>query len=180
MNKTNTNERNKQKNSPARYSNNFAKYCCNHSARTGSPLFPNHSKQINLIAALRRKHLVRAHRPQPFSKYIHRPHLAMHQRHRRPLAEGAVPRTEPHAVRMGGEAADGVDLGRHAYLLAPELDELAAVDQRAAQRSLCLVTDDQDMAALAPHVVLEVMTDAAALAHAAAGDDDGAAIDAHQ
>src|SRR5690606_19668910 len=58
------------------------------------------------------------------------------------------------------------------------LDELGAVDNAAAQRAAGLEARKNHMAFLAPDVVFEVVVDPSAGAHAAAGDDDRADLDA--
>ncbi|MNV87224.1 hypothetical protein D3C71_1813320 [compost metagenome] len=52
-----------------------------------------------------------------------------------------------------------------------------AVDYGASRRAFGLEAGEHHVAILAPEVVLEMMGDAPAGAHAAAGDDDGAALD---
>src|SRR5690606_34846538 len=85
--------------------------------------------------------------------------------------------------RVRGQPPDGVDAGGDPDLLAVDHDPIGTVDQAAAERSLALVADDHHPRLAAPEVVPQVVQDAAAGAHAAAGDDQGAAahlVDAHR
>src|SRR3989344_3992102 len=77
---------------------------------------------------------------------------------------------------MRGEAAEGVHLGFYRDALMEDFHVLGAVDDIASQRALGLETGKDQVAILAPEVVLEVVDNAPAGAHTAAGDDDCAAL----
>ena len=81
-------------------------------------------------------------------------------------AQQAVP------VGMGGEAVEVDDPGPDGDLLTEELDRFDAVQQAAAQRALALVAHKDHGGLLPPQVVLEVVADAARVAHAGGRDDD--------
>jgi hypothetical protein len=98
----------------------------------------------------------------------------MDQAHRRPALEVAVPVQQTALVGMGGEAADGVHFRGNLVVLAPEPDLAGAIHQRAAGGAAGLEAHDHHVGLAAPDIVLEVVLDAPAGAHAAAGDDDGA------
>src|SRR5690606_41173243 len=71
----------------------------------------------------------------------------------------------------------------HADGLLPQAHVLRTVHQLAPERALRLVTDQHDVTLRPPQVVLQVVQDAPAVAHAAAGDHDGAGadvVDAHR
>lgn len=88
----------------------------------------------------------------------------------------AGPIEEFGLARVGREAANGVDLGADGDGFAEDADHGCAFDEFAAEGAVGLVADDDDVDALAPEVVLEVVKDAAAGAHARAGDHDGGAL----
>ena len=79
---------------------------------------------------------------------------------------------------MGGQATDGMDARRHADGLAPQLYLPGAIDQPAAERTHGLEAGEHHVTLFAPEIVLEMMADASALAHAAARQDDRAGADA--
>ena len=68
-------------------------------------------------------------------------------------------------------------LRRYLDRLTPQADVPRAIDQGAARGTARLKPDDHDMGLLTPHVMLEVMTYAAAGTHAAAGNNDRAGMD---
>src|SRR3990167_5003755 len=78
---------------------------------------------------------------------------------------------------MGGETAEGVDLRFDRDALVEHFHRAGAVDYGASRGASGLEAGEYHMAILAPEVVLEVVGDASAGAHATAGDDDGAALD---
>ena len=77
---------------------------------------------------------------------------------------------------MGRETTDRVHLGLNPEVLAVDTDAVLAVHQPAAEGAVGLEADDQHVAAAPSEVLLQVMDDAPAGAHATAGDDDGAAV----
>ena len=60
----------------------------------------------------------------------------------------------------------------HFDLFAEEPDAFRAIQNRPSRRSDCLVSDEQNRALRLPEIVLQVMLDAARVAHSARGDDD--------
>ncbi len=79
---------------------------------------------------------------------------------------------------VGREAAQRVHLRVHRDALVHQLDGPGAIDDRPPQRAAGLEAGYHQVTFLAPEVVLEMMQDAPAGAHAAAGDDDHAALEA--
>ena len=75
-------------------------------------------------------------------------------------------------VGVGGEALEVHDLRPDGDLLAEELHALGPVQQSTAQGALALVADEDNGAVRPPEVVLQVVADAARVAHAGSGDDD--------
>ena len=81
-------------------------------------------------------------------------------------------------VGMGGEAVDGIDARPDRNVLAENAHLLGAVDDVARERATGCVADEYDARIVATEIVLQVMAHTAAGAHAGAGHDDGAAVDA--
>src|SRR3989344_8078214 len=121
-------------------------------------------------------------RTQSGRKRRHRFRLAVHQRHGGTFLELAVPIEQTRLSGMSRQTADGVDVRGHANGFAPELHAGCAVHDLASERATRLKAGKNDVALFAPEIVLEVMADAPAVAHAAAGDDNGPAahaVDGH-
>ena len=85
--------------------------------------------------------------------------------------EGIDPVDEAVLIRVAALASQHINAGVDLNRLAEQLDLLGAVHQTAAQRAVALIAHKQHGAFLAPQVVLQVVTDAAGIAHAAGGDD---------
>ena len=102
----------------------------------------------------------------------------MHQRELRLRLEVAEPVEKTALVGMRGQAADGVHRRVDALVLAVDAHPLRAIDQAPAQRAHALVADEHHMRAAPAEVVPEVVEDAPAVGHAAAGDDDRTAFEA--
>src|SRR4030065_211666 len=117
-------------------------------------------------------------RTQSGRKRRHRSRLAVPQRHGGTCLELAVPIEQTRLSGMSRQTADGVDMRGHADGFAPEPDGLCAVHDLASERRTRLKAGKNDVALFAPEIVLEVMADAPAVAHAAAGDDNGPAAPA--
>ena len=75
-------------------------------------------------------------------------------------------------VGVGGQALEVDDLRADGDLLAEHLHALCPLEQVAAQRPGRLEANEHDAALRTPEVVLEVVADAARVAHAGGGDDD--------
>ena len=86
--------------------------------------------------------------------------------------EVAHPTDEMVMVGVGGQALEVDDLRADGDLLAEHLHALCPLEQVAAQRPGRLEADEHDAALRTPEVVLEVVADAARVAHAGGGDDD--------
>jgi hypothetical protein len=112
---------------------------------------------------------------EPRRERLLRGRLAVHEADRRLPVERAVPAEQPRAAGMRGQAPDRVDLRRDLDRLVPEPHVLGTVDEPPAERALCLEADEHDVTLGAPEVVLQVLHDPAAVAHAAARDHDRAA-----
>ena len=107
----------------------------------------------------------------------------MHKRESRLRLEAAKPLQQAALVGMRGQAAHRVHARSHADVAAVDAHPLRAIDQPAAQCADALVTDEHHVRTAHAEVLLEVMQDAAAIGHAAAGDDDRAAphpVDRHR
>ena len=78
-------------------------------------------------------------------KRVLRPRLPVNQARRRPIRKRAVPRHETRLIRVRGQSADGVNFGRDFDRLTPEPHVLRTVDETAAERSLRLKTDHDDV-----------------------------------
>src|SRR5690606_38306934 len=72
-------------------------------------------------------------------------------------------------ARVGGEAAEGVDLGPDGDRVAHDLDALGAVDDAAAGGAFGLEADEDDVGVRTVEAVAEVVHDPAAGAHAGGG-----------
>ena len=88
------------------------------------------------------------------------------------LGESVHPAQQSVPVCVAGHAGELADLRLHLDGLAEQLDRGGPLDEGAAQGAHCLIAYEQDGALRPPQVVLEVMTDAACLAHAAGRQDD--------
>src|SRR5690606_26013090 len=89
----------------------------------------------------------------------------------------AVPVHQARLAGVRGQAADGVAGGVDADLLAEQAHRLRPVHQAATERAPGLVADEHDVRLAPAQVLPQVVADAAAVAHARTGDDDGAAAD---
>ena len=87
-------------------------------------------------------------------------------------AERVHPGQQALAVGMTRKARQLTDLCLHVDGLTEQLDIDGAIDQGAPQRSHGLIAHKKDRALRPPQIVLEVVADAACLAHAAGRDDD--------
>ena len=102
-------------------------------------------------------------------------HLIFAVHHEHPLGllgESVHPAQQSVPVCVAGHAGELADLRLHLNGLAEQLDRGGALDEGAAQSAHCLIAYEQDGALRPPQVVLEVMADAACLAHAAGRQDD--------
>ena len=108
---------------------------------------------------------------------LHLLQFAMHQVQLRVVLEVADPVEQLRLPGVRGEAAEGVYLGFYRDALMEDFYILRTVDNATPQCALSLKTGEDQMAVVAPEVVLEMMDDSPAGAHAAAGDDDRAALD---
>ena len=86
--------------------------------------------------------------------------------------KGADPLQQALAVGVARHAAHLGDLGLHLDLLAEQLDPVDPLHQGAAQGAHRLVAHKEDGAFLPPEVVLQVVADAAGVAHPAGRKDD--------
>ena len=105
----------------------------------------------------------------------HRRHIlvAMDDKHvRRLRVKGLDPLDQMIVVGMGRKALEVDDFRLDGDLLAKELDLLHAVEQPAAQCAGRLEADEYDRAVRTPEVVLQMVADAARVAHTGGGDDD--------
>ena len=82
------------------------------------------------------------------------------------------PLFQPGAVGVAGKPGHLPDLGVDLHILAKQPHLVGALQQGASQRAGGLVAHKQDGAFLTPEVVLEVVADAASIAHARRRDDD--------
>src|SRR5690606_24843373 len=109
---------------------------------------------------------------------LHVLQLAVHQMQLGARLEMADPVDQLGLAGVGREAAQRVHLRVHRDALVHQLDGPGAIDDRPPQRAAGLEAGYHQVTFLAPEVVLEMMQDAPAGAHAAAGDDDHAALEA--
>lgn len=110
-------------------------------------------------------------------QHLHLFQFAVDQIQLRVMIEVTDPVDQLRLPGMGGEAAQGVDLGLDRDALVQHAYRRRAVDYVAAKSAGRLETGEHQVTFAAPEVVLEVVDDAPAGAHAAAGNDDGAALD---
>src|SRR3989344_8376176 len=106
----------------------------------------------------------------------------MHQRHRGMPIEVPIPVQQTRLAGLGRQTANGVNPRGHADVFVPELYGFGAVYQLPPERATRLESGEDHVTLFAPEIVLEVMPDTPAVAHAAAGDDDGAgahSVDGH-
>ena len=89
----------------------------------------------------------------------------------------AEPAGEFVAVGVAGETAEAFDAGLDGVMLTEDADFFGFFQNVAAQGAEGLVADEEDGAFRAGDVVDQVVLDAAAGAHAGAGDDHGGAAD---
>ena len=102
-----------------------------------------------------------------FGKHGRNVLVAVDNKHvRRLRVECLDPLDEMIVIGVGRQALKVDDFRLDGDLLAEELDLFNAVEQSAAQRAGRLEADEHDRAVRAPEVVLEVMADAARVAHA--------------
>ena len=87
-------------------------------------------------------------------------------------AASGDPSRQFRSVGMPGIIVDGTDCRRDLDLVALDTDGLGAVDEKPAERSLGLETDQQHGGPGVPQPVPEMMPDTPGVAHAAGGDDD--------
>ena len=114
---------------------------------------------------------------QAIGKAARRLGLAVHQPHGRCRREAAIPAQKIFLISVRREAAERMHAGRKPQRLAVNADRRRAIDDRAAQRAGRLEARDDDVALRPFDVVLQMVQHAAAIAHAAAGDDQSAAAD---
>ena len=88
------------------------------------------------------------------------------------LPEAGDPFQQMIPVRVGAEAGKVLQAGPDGDLLAEELHALRSLQQLAAQGALSLEAHEEDCTFRTPEVVLQVVPDAARVAHAGGGDDD--------
>ena len=96
--------------------------------------------------------------------------------------EVPIPVQQTRLAGVGRQTANGVNPRGHADVFVPELYGFGAVHDLAPEGAARLEAGEDHVTLLAPEIVLEVMPDTPAVAHAAAGDDDGAgahAVDGH-
>ena len=86
--------------------------------------------------------------------------------------KGVDPLQQTLPVGVARKAGELADLRLHLDGLAKQLDRGGPLDEGAAQGAHCLIAYEQDGALRPPQVVLEVVADAACLAHAAGRQDD--------
>ena len=99
--------------------------------------------------------------------------LAVHHEHALGLGrKGIHPAQQALPVCMAGHAGKLADLRLHLDGFTEQLDLRSSIDQGAAQRAHRLIAHEQNGALRPPQVVLEVVADAARVAHAGGGDDD--------
>ena len=102
-------------------------------------------------------------------------HLPVAVDHENVLGLGSLKALDPcHQVipvGMGGQALEVDDLGVDGDLLAEELHLIGALQQGTAQRALTLEAHEHDGGLTAPQVVLQVVADAARVAHTGGRDD---------
>ena len=91
-------------------------------------------------------------------------------------AEAADPLQQMIPVGVGGQTGEIDDAGVDGDLLTEELDALGALQQTAAQRALTLIAHKDHGGLGAPQIVLQVVANAAGIAHAGGGDDDLGAL----
>ena len=91
--------------------------------------------------------------------------------HSRLFPECADPAQEAVLVRMAALAWKIADLAVDGDILVEQGDLLCAVPELSAERADCLIAHEEHHALFSPEIVLQVMADAAGLAHAARGDD---------
>ena len=102
-------------------------------------------------------------------------HLIFAVHHEHPLGllgESVHPAQQSVPVCVARHAGELADLRLHLDGLAEQPDRGGALDEGAAQSAHCLIAYEQDGALRPPQVVLEVMANAACLAHAAGRQDD--------
>lgn len=88
-----------------------------------------------------------------------------------------LPSQQLGLVGMAGETINGVDASPNWNILTKNAHLLLAVDNTARERPKGCIADEHDARLRAREIVLEVMTHAAAGAHARTGHDDGPAMD---
>ena len=99
------------------------------------------------------------------------------------FVKGAEPFLQPVLVRMARKPAQLGDARPYLHRLAEKLYLLRTVDQRVAQSAGALVAHKQHRTLRPPEVVLQMMADAARIAHAGRRDDDLGrfiAVDGHR
>ena len=133
------------------------------------------------------KHLVQ-HRHEQFGGRHHaigeprrharnRRFFAMGQKHAAAdRAARAKPARQLRAIGVTGVIVDPADSRRDLDLLALDAHRLGALLQKAAERAMGLIADQQHGAVPPAQPALQMMTDAAGVAHAAGGDDDVKAV----
>ena len=90
----------------------------------------------------------------------------------RPGGEVLHPLQKVVPVGVGGQALEVDDLGPDGDILAKELDRFGPLQQPPAQGALPLIAHEHHGALGPPEVVLQVVADAAGVAHAGGGDDN--------
>ena len=86
--------------------------------------------------------------------------------------EGLYPVQKALLVGVAARAVQDGDLGVHGNILAEQPHLLHPVQQRPPQRALGLIARDEDDIFRHPEIVLQMVPDAARVAHAAGRQDD--------
>ena len=108
-----------------------------------------------------------------FGKHGRNVLVAVDNKHvRRLRVECLDPLDEMIVIGVGRQALKVDDLRLDGDLLAEELDLFNAVEQSAAQRAGRLESNEHDRAVRTPEVVLQMVADAAGVAHTGGGNDD--------
>ena len=111
-------------------------------------------------------------------KLLHRRFFAVNQEGAFAVTDLAVPGQEFALIGMGGEAVDGVDGSADRDILSEQIEMAGAIDDVAGRGAGSGKSDEDDGGFLAPEIVTQMVTDAAASTHARTGHDHGTAADA--
>ena len=88
------------------------------------------------------------------------------------LLHGIDPAQQPLLIRVAAHTGQNGDLRVYGDLVTEDLHALGTVVQLAAERADRLITHEQHRALRPPEVILQMVPDAAGVAHAARGEDD--------